>query len=284
LYAKNIATKNIAMVESNPFKFGSVVDDPYFTNRVEELKQIGQVFHSANHLILISPRRFGKTSLVMKAVKSLDRPYLFLDLQLITDIKDFAVQMLRRIYRIYPFEHLKQLVKNFRIVPSLTINPLNNAIDIEFQPVSTEMPLLEDVFNLLEKLGDKRQRPIVILDEFQDIKRIDARLDRKLRSFIQHHENVNYVFLGSFESMMREIFEKKKSPFYHFGQLLLLDKIPRQEFKNYLVNGFNGKCENAELLSEKFLGITDCNKKRKYDWMISAGFEKLIFVIFFNDL
>jgi hypothetical protein len=141
----------------------------------------------------------------------------------------------------------------------LTLNPMNNEIEIGFQPAESDMPILEDVFNILEKLGEKRQRPIVVLDEFQEIRRIDGNLDRKLRSFIQHHQNVNYVFLGSLEGMMREIFENKKSPFYHFGQLLSLDKIPYQEFKAYLIKGFSDHCENSSLLAENILSITDCH-------------------------
>ena len=245
------------MKKTNPFKFGSVVNEPYFTNRVEELEQIRGLLRSQNHLILISPRRYGKTSLMMKAVNQLERPYVFLDLQLVTDITDFASQLLKRIYRIYPFERLKQLVKKFRIVPVLNVNPLNSEVDVSFQPVSSALPVLEDVFNLIEKLGKNSKRPILILDEFQDINRIGKALDRKLRVIIQHHQYINYCFLGSMESMMREIFEKKKSPFYHFGQLMYLNKIPHDDFYEYLKNGFSGRCSFNEVISKNILEFTN---------------------------
>lgn len=58
----------------NPFKFGTLVDEPYFTDRVEELARIGQFLKSENHLVLISPRRYGKSSLVRKAVRESGRP------------------------------------------------------------------------------------------------------------------------------------------------------------------------------------------------------------------
>ena len=63
---------------------------------------------------------------------------------------------------------------------------------------------------------DPVNRTIVVFDEFQDIMRLGIGIDRKLRSIMQLHQNINYILLGSQESMMREIFEKKKSPFYHF--------------------------------------------------------------------
>ena len=245
----------------NPFKFGSVVEEPYFFNRVEETQKVKSILNSENHLIIISPRRYGKTSLINKVAKSLNRPYLILDLQLITTQSDFASQLLKRIYRIYPFQKIKDSVKNFRIIPSITLNPVTNEIDISYKAATQEtaQTVLEDVFNLLEKLGTKKSKPVIILDEFQEIKRIGNNLDRFLRSIIQHHSNVNYVFLGSQESLIRNIFEKKKSPFYHFGFLLQLDKIPYNEFLSYLTTNFKVLTKDNAGISERILEITKCH-------------------------
>lgn len=65
----------------NPFKFGSIVDDPYFTDRREEITRIKSILNSPNHLTIISPRRFGKSSLIMKVADQLNRPSIVLDLQ-----------------------------------------------------------------------------------------------------------------------------------------------------------------------------------------------------------
>ena len=93
----------------NPFKFGSIVEEPYFTNRVEEIKKVRSVLESENHLIISSPRRYWKTSLILKVVKELDRPFIDIDLQIITTPEDLAAQLLNRIYRIYPFEKMKRI-------------------------------------------------------------------------------------------------------------------------------------------------------------------------------
>ena len=223
----------------NPFKYGSVVDGDFFTNRTDDLVKTTQIVKSSNHLILISPRRYGKTSLINKAVASLNRPTVFLNLQLVTSVSDFATELLKRILALYPMEKMKQALKNFRIVPTVSFNPLSNAIDINFVPTASAKPILEDVFTLIETLGKKGKKHIVVLDEFQEIRAIDKSLDKYLRSIIQHHQNINYVFMGSQESLMRDIFERKKSPFYHFGTLQTLDVIPYSDFENFLTKGFS---------------------------------------------
>lgn len=240
----------------NPFKFGAIVDEPYFANRKEEISKVKSILNSENHLIIISPRRFGKTSLIKKVTGSINRPSIYLDLQLITNTEDFTAQLLKRLYRIYPFEKLKQQIKNFRILPSISLNPLNNEVDISFQPVSSSSIIIEDVLNLIENISKRREKVIVVLDEFQEIKNIGKQLDRHLRSTIQHHQKINYVFLGSQEHLMRDIFEKKNSPFYHFGNLLLLDKIPYTDFFTYLSERFSNITKHPEKISTEILGIT----------------------------
>ena len=108
---------------TNPFKFGSVVEGPYFTNRKEEIKKVKSVLKSSNHLILISPRRYGKTSLIHNVVKTLGRPVIFLDLQVITSYTDLASMLLKKNYNEFPFEKVKQYVRAFRIIPTVLMNP-----------------------------------------------------------------------------------------------------------------------------------------------------------------
>ncbi|MDD2229126.1 MAG: hypothetical protein PHY48_06940 [Candidatus Cloacimonetes bacterium] len=84
---------------TNPFKFGTIVDGEYFTNRVKETAQIKSVLASENHLVMLSPRRYGKTSLITKVVSELDRPFVHLDLQLLTGEQDLAEQLLKKVCR-----------------------------------------------------------------------------------------------------------------------------------------------------------------------------------------
>ena len=244
----------------NPFKFGTIVEAEYFTDRVEETAYIEQFLNSANHLVLISPRRFGKSSLVVKAVKSSGRKYIMVNLQRVVSVSDFSAKLLKEFFKNHPFAHFRHLISHFRVIPTLSTNPLTGAIDVSFHPGADRSLLLEDVFTLLEKSHSETNRLIVVLDEFQEIMDIDEHMDRQLRAIMQEHKNINYILLGSQESLMADIFENKKSPFYHFGELMRLKKIPRSDFFRYLYERLES-CfpDTCGELANQILDYTDCH-------------------------
>jgi len=253
----------------NPFKFGNIVEDDYFTDRVQELEKVKQALDSENHLILISPRRFGKSSLVRKALSQLNRPTITIDLMKVLSVEDFAAQLLKCVFRIQPMEKVKHFLKNFRVFPVISVNPFSEAIDVSFQPSNDAFVALEDALSLVEKISSPEHRLIVVFDEFQEIGNLQKGLDRRLRSIMQVQRGLNYVFLGSQESMMTEIFEHKKSPFYHFGQLMHLNKIPYNDFYLYIKQRLLDKphCtaeERDSYMDETIKGILSFTKCHPY--------------------
>ena len=244
----------------NPFKFGTIVEAGYFTDRVNEVAYIEQFIKSANHLVMISPRRFGKSSLVAKAVKESGRKSITLNLQSVTSVSDLSAKLLREFFKVHPMERIRHLIAHFRIVPMISTNPVTGAMDVSFQSGAPEEVLLEDVLNLLERAHSEKDRLIVVLDEFQEIKDISSGLDRQLRSIMQEQKHINYILLGSQESMMTDIFENKKSPFYHFGELMRLGKLPRQDFYDYLVERLSVVFpESCRVLADRILNFTECH-------------------------
>ncbi len=242
----------------NPFRYGTVVDGEYFTDRFEELQSISRLLDSDNHLVLISPRRFGKSSLVQKAVRQNCRPYSMLNLQNVGSVEDRGAKLLKGVFKLYPLEKAKHYISHFRFVPTLSINPMNDGIDVAFQPSMNANVMLEDVLALIEKVGAEGKKLIVIFDEFQEILQISKGLDKQLRSFMQMHNHVNYIILGSQESMMQEIFERKKSPFYHFGLLMRLSKIPYSDFHLYITQRLSTVMGSAcEATADEILSFTN---------------------------
>ena len=218
----------------NPFKFGTIVQDDFFTDRIMELSLVKEKLNSENHLVLISPRRFGKSSLIQKALSQIGRPSITIDMMNVLSVEGFASLLLREIFKLYKVEKIKHLMSHFRFVPTISSNPLSDAIDVSFQPSVNSAIALEDAMDLLQKVTSPEKRLIVVLDEFQEVNEIQKGFDRQLRALMQKQKGLNYVFLGSQESMMNEIFEKKKSPFYHFGQRMTLSKIPYEDFFSFI--------------------------------------------------
>lgn len=243
----------------NPFKFGTVVQGDFFTNRTAEIQEFSSILNSENHLILIGPRRFGKTSLIRTITAQSGRPVVYLDALMLTSAEDFSVQFLNKLFRLYPFERIKNMVKQFRLTPTLSMNPLSGEVEVSFSGSKSEAAenyVLEDALNLAEKLSRPDRKLIVVIDEFQEVMNFGSGFDRQLRSVIQHHQNINYVLTGSQESLMRSLFEQKKAPFYHFGMLRYLGKIPHDEFLEYLSSRFSTLQTDAQVLAEAILQIT----------------------------
>lgn len=238
----------------NPFKFGTIVEGDFFTDRVEETAVLLQKLDSENHIVLISPRRFGKSSLVQKVLSQVDRPQIRIDLQYVMSVDDLAAQLLKAIFKIYPMEKVRHAMTHFRIAPTLSMNAVTGAMEVSFQPTANASVLLEDAMAVLEKVTTAENRFIVVLDEFQEVVKIQKGLDRQLRSLMQRQHNLNYILLGSQESMMEAIFEKKTSPFYHFGQMIRMGKIPYVDFYNYITDRID-----AEGVADEILQFTACH-------------------------
>lgn len=218
----------------NPFKYGVLVEDAFFTDRKAELEKIKRHLAGPNHLIMISPRRYGKSSLIAKALQELKRPAVVLNLQMAVSEVKLAAMIHKAIYRLHPMQKIKDALQRLRIVPTLSFNPTDGTFEATFAPNVDGQTVLEDAVDLLETLSDPENCTIVVLDEFQEVLGLGNGIDKRLRAQMQLHKNVNYVFLGSQESMMTAIFEQVKSPFYHFGLLMHLKKIPRDDFELFL--------------------------------------------------
>ena len=163
----------------NPFKFGTIVEDDFFTDRKEECELLKQKLDSENHIVLISPRRFGKSSLVQKVLSEVERPYVKIDLQYVLSVQDFSAQLIKALFKLRPYEKIKHQMTHFRVIPTISTNAVTGAMDVTFQAGNNTSVLLEDAMALLEKFTGDKKRLIVVLDEFQETYYCEER-ERKL--------------------------------------------------------------------------------------------------------
>ena len=140
----------------NPFKFGTIVDGQYFTDRTKELQYVEQILQSENHLVLISPRRFGKSSLVNKALEQTTRKHIVINMQSVTSVQNFASRLMSALFRLNPGEKMKHLMTHFRVVPTVSTNPMTGSVDVSFNPSMNSDVILEDGAGRVS--GDRRHQ------------------------------------------------------------------------------------------------------------------------------
>ncbi len=245
----------------SPFQYGKVVEGKYFTNRKRETVRLISNFENGINTILLSPRRWGKSSLVnniFRAVAKKDNKlvFCFIDLFNVRDESDFYATFAREVIKVTStkFEELisigKELLKRVRPKFVFGTDPIND-FEISFELESVGNNYVE-ILNLPEKLAKKKKMKLIVcMDEFQNLHTFSDPLlfQKRLRSSFQHHKNVVYCFCGSRKSMMTSLFENKSMPFYKFGDVIYLKKIEKHYLIKFIINGFNntGKSISKEL-------------------------------------
>ncbi len=249
------------MEEKNPFRFGNVVTGQYFTNRKKEIKELVSEIKAGQHIVLMSPRRYGKSSLVNEAMKASGVKWFRINMELISDEVDLANYYIKNALSLSRFEKIKHYLKNMKVQPYIQIQPETNEISVSFNAEKRDISsLLSDSLQLPETIAENMKRKIVIVfDEFQEIRRISPMLERKMRGIFQYHQNVTYIFIGSQESMIREIFQNKKNPFYKFGRHITLHKIATPVFLDFVIKRFTSQGIDASKIAENILNFTGCH-------------------------
>ena len=220
-----------------PFIFGKIATEKNFTDRETETANLVQSFTSLINTIIISPRRWGKSSLVNKAAKlamEQDRKLRIchVDLFNVRNEVHFYSLLAQKVIAATStkWEEAVESAKSFfsHLMPKISVgsDPTNEvSIDFDWESIKQNP---DEVLDLAEKIAKKKGVKIVIcVDEFQNISGFTDPdyFQKKLRSHWQQHQNVAYCLYGSKRHMMMEVFTNSSKPFYKFGNLMFLDKI-----------------------------------------------------------
>lgn len=233
------------------FVFGVSVSDYNFIGRKEEIRRLKMNFEEGINTILISPRRWGKTSLVRKVCEVVDRKKV---IPVFVDI--FKCKTEYEFYNALAEAVLKQTAskaelwmdnaRDFiaRLSPKVSFSSEPNsefALSLGISP-KTHAP--EEILSLAEEIAKKKQKRIVVcIDEFQQIGEMadSVSIQKRLRSVWQHQRLTSYCLFGSKKHTMMNVFQKRNMPLYQFGDFKFLDKIPTETWVEYIVQHFKDR-------------------------------------------
>jgi len=249
-----------------PFVFGRIAIGKNFTNRQKEIKRLIQNFTSGINTIIISPRRWGKSSLVLKASDIITKQnkkikIITLDLFNIRTEEEFYMALTKSVLKISAgkLEEVINYSKKFfkQWTPRISFSPdSQNEYNIGFE-WSEIKKQPDEVLNLAENIAiSKGINMIICIDEFQNIGYFEDPLafQKKLRSHWQKHQSVTYCLYGSKRHMLMNVFSSSSMPFYKFGDLMFLSKIGPKHWGKYIVKRYNEtekeiRSEDARYLS-----------------------------------
>lgn len=251
-----------------PFIYGRLAEKESFIDRVDDRKELKNFLRHGINVILVSPRRWGKSSLVRTSMEELaqEEPKIkvcFMDASKIHTVEEFYNKFASIVIQGVSStleQKLSDLVKFInRFTPSITIasDPMNSVeVNLKVNPMK-ESP--ENILQLPERIAEaKGIKVIVCIDEFQQLANLPKwkNLEAMLRAEWQLQHHTTYCLYGSKMHMMKDIFNKASSPFFKFGQLMNLKRIAKEYWIPYIVENFKktGKSiseEQAECLCER---------------------------------
>ena len=243
----------------NPFVYGEVVPREAFADRDAELDRLVSDLAAGQKVFLISPRRYGKSSLVRQALATVERRGA-LTVEITVSSYSSYVAFLEGYARALAAVEtrwekartwLTEMVTSTR--PEIRYDPKETGmgrISVAFPMVQSARDvnrLANEVFELPGRLATYRKRTVVVaLDEFQAIDGFNGgSVEHALRAAAQHQRDVGYVFAGSEPSLMEKMIGPRR-PFYKAGPVMRLQKIPPDLFADWIETRFGGSGIRAE--------------------------------------
>ena len=271
------------------FVYGMSVEGNNFTDRVQETKRLKMDLENGMNVILVSPRRIGKSSVVRKVIKEITDPQIKTVYMDIYDCRTeydfynrFASELLKQTAT--KTEQIIENIKKFlvRLTPKIAFSP-EPLSDFSFSlGITPQNYQPEEILQLPEIIGKTQGVHIVVcIDEFQQIGEMPESLSvqKRLRGIWQHQRNVSYCLFGSKKHLMTKLFQNRKMPFYQFGEMMYLDKIPTADWIPFICSRFEsqGKRISAELAG-KICGTVEGNSSyvQQLAWNVMAETEQTV--------
>jgi len=231
----------------NPFSYGTIVKGGNFYDRKEECVRIVNTLSGGNNMVLYAPRRFGKTSLIFKAMEQLEKAgfiCVYFDFMPVFSPESFvrlyAKALSARQSNLNKFAQMfTAIIKNIR--PILTFGQDGTPeFSVDFANIAVDETVISQLLDMPEMLAGKNKRVIVFFDEFQEVEKLkNINFEALLRSKVQQQEKTNYLFFGSKTHLLNEMFNDKKKAFYNSASQMSIGSLPQQDTIEFLRTKFS---------------------------------------------
>jgi AAA+ ATPase superfamily predicted ATPase len=251
------------MKPNNPFLISGYHSPEFFCDRKAETGTIINALHNERNITLIAPRRMGKTGLVRHVFYQLqeqspDIITIYMDIYSTQTLGDFVRLMANSVLGQLDSAPQKAMARIRKFLhscrPVLTFDELTGVpkVSIDLQPTEEENTLKE----VFDYLASSEKRCYIAIDEFQQVAEYPEKgVEALLRSYIQFLPNVNFIFSGSKQHVMQEMFLSSKRPFYQSTQVLTLGTIDRDAYAEFAMQHFANR--HTQLPREMFNTIYD---------------------------
>jgi AAA+ ATPase superfamily predicted ATPase len=237
---------------TNPFSFGPLALDEAFTDREDELRELEAGMRNGQNVLLYAPRRYGKSSLVLRAAQEAirhDTLVGYCDLFKITTKEKLAAALAKTIHGDIDsaagqaFERATNLFRGLRIRPVMELDPEDGSLDFSFRASRRKADIDDTIEALLELLGklaaERERRVVMIFDEFQEIVDLDPAYPKLLRAVFQAQPEVAHVYLGSKRHVLERIFSDRNEPFWRSAKRMEIDVIAKDKFGRFIRDRFD---------------------------------------------
>ena len=231
---------------ANPFLVYGYEGPHYFCDREEETRKLVSALENGRNVTLAAPRRIGKTGLIHNVFHQVrnsgdDIICIYVDIFPTRCLADFVHLLGKAVFEAVQSQGERLLSKVMTLLgscrPAISIDPLTGSpnFSIDIAP-SMEEKTLSDIFDCLEK----SDTPVYIaIDEFQQVAYYpESGTEAMLRSRIQFMHNVHFIFSGSQQHLIYEMFLSAKRPFYNSTQIMTLTTIPMESYYKFAENLF----------------------------------------------
>ncbi len=244
---------------ANPFYFGALALDESFADRETELRELKGDVLNGQDLVIFAPRRFGKSSLVWRAMQELvgERVLIAYVNLLMTPTKErLAEKLAGAIFENVssPAERARERAlapfRGLRVEPAITIDPGDGSLRFSFATGRQQADVdatLERLLALPAELGAAREgRVSLIFDEFQEVVMIDPALPKLMRTIFEQQPEVGHVYLGSKRHMMERIFNDENEPFWRSAKQMELTVIEPASFRRFVRESFEATSKGID--------------------------------------